>query len=99
MKRPSTLSRINRRRFLAVGGAALAMPAFVPAGALGLEDKPAPSNRITLGVIGWGMQGPSNTRAFLDQSDCQVVAACDLDQNHLADAAGTINEHYQNKDC
>ncbi len=99
MKSHSTLSKISRRRFLATGSAALALPAFVPASALGLEDKPAPSNRITLGVVGWGMQGPSNTRAFLDQTDCQVVAACDLDQNHLADAAGTINEHYQNKDC
>jgi predicted dehydrogenase len=28
-----------------------------------------------------------------------VVAACDLDKNHLASAVNTINDHYQNKDC
>jgi len=99
MKSPATPPKVSRRRFLAASGAALALPALVPASALGLGDKPAPSNRITLGVVGWGMQGPSNTRAFLDLNDCQVVAACDLDKNHLADAAETINEHYQNQDC
>ena len=51
-----------------------------------------PSNRITVGVIGWGMQGPDNTRNFLAEEDCRVVAACDLDKNHLKDAVDTINE-------
>ena len=26
------------------------------------------SERITIGVIGWGMMGPANTKAFLEQS-------------------------------
>lgn len=52
-----------------------------------------------MGVVGWGMQGPSNTGEFLQQSDCQVVAACDLDKNRLQAAADTINSHYGNKDC
>ena len=41
-----------------------------------------------MGVVGWGMQGPGNTDAFLGLNDCQVVAACDLDKNHLQQAAG-----------
>jgi predicted dehydrogenase len=45
------------------------------------------------------MQGPGNTRAFLAEHDCQVVAACDVDQNHLKQAVDTINNHYDNKDC
>jgi predicted dehydrogenase len=52
-----------------------------------------------MGVIGWGMQGPGNTKSFLFEDDCQVVAACDVDKDHLQDAVDTVNGHYQNKDC
>src|ERR1039457_1449141 len=92
-------SKVSRRRFLATTGAAVVLPAIVPSSVFGLGDKPAPSNRITLGVVGWGMQGPGNTAAFLGLNDCQVIAACDLDKNHLENAVGTINDHYQNQDC
>lgn len=61
--------------------------------------RPRPSNRINLGVIGMGWQGPSNTQAFLAETDCQVIAACDLDANHLQDALNLVNDHYQTKDC
>src|SRR5262245_50370917 len=92
-------SGISRRRFLATTGAALAAPTFIPASAFGRADKPAPSERIALGVVGWGMQGPGNTDAFLSLKACQVVAACDLDKNHLQAAVDTINGHYGNQDC
>ncbi|HZO84515.1 MAG TPA: Gfo/Idh/MocA family oxidoreductase, partial [Verrucomicrobiae bacterium] len=36
---------------------------------------------------------------FMQQADCQVVAACDLDKRYLDQAAGTINKHYGNSDC
>jgi predicted dehydrogenase len=45
------------------------------------------------------MQGPGNTQSFLGNPDCQVVAACDLDSNHLQSAVDTINTAYGNKDC
>jgi len=99
MKNSSFNKGISRRRFLAATGMALTAPSFIPARALGREDAPAPSERITLGVVGWGMQGPSNTDAFLALKDCQVVAACDLDKNHLQSAVDKINGHYGNKDC
>lgn len=75
------------------------MPTIVPGSVFGRGEKPAPSNRITLGVVGCGWQGPSNTKAFLALDDCQVVAACDLDKQHLDDQVRTINEHYKNEDC
>ena len=87
---------ISRRRFLTTTAAAVAAPAIVP-GALFGQNRP--SNRITLGVIGWGMQGPANTRSFLAAADCRVVAACDVDKDHLKSAVDTINGHYQNQDC
>lgn len=99
MKLFSTGSEISRRRFLAVTGATVAAPMVVPASVLGGDSQAAPSNRIVMGVVGWGMMGPGNTDAFLNQKDCQVVAACDLDQKHLEQALNTVNGRYGNKDC
>ena len=82
-----------------MAGAAIALPAILPGSVFGRAGNVAPSNRITLGVVGWGMMGPGNTQSFLYQDDCQVVAACDLDQDHLADAVQTINGKYKNQDC
>jgi predicted dehydrogenase len=45
------------------------------------------------------MMGPGNTKAFLAEDDCQVVAACDLHTGHLQAAVDTVNTHYGNKDC
>lgn len=92
-------SGISRRRFLAATGLALAAPTILPASALGADEKAAPSERITVGVVGWGMQGPGNTGELLRLKDVQVVAACDLDKNHLKSAVDTINNHYKNTDC
>jgi predicted dehydrogenase len=89
-------TRLTRRRFIATSAAALALPAIMPSSVFGQNR---PSNRITVGVIGWGMQGPEDTRSFLAADDCRVVAACDLDKHHLADAVDTINQNYGNKDC
>ena len=100
MKKTSS-SKLSRRQFLLTTGSALTLPLILPACAT--SSRPArrsnPSGRITMGVIGWGMQGPGNTRNFLAEDDCQVVAACDLDKNHLKEAVDTVNGHYQNQDC
>ena len=69
----------TRRNFLKTAGAAAAISSSPWA----WGRRTAASDRITIGVIGWGMMGPANTKAFLGQSDCQVVAACDIDKNHL----------------
>ena len=92
-------NEISRRHFLATAGAAMVLPMIVPGCAVGRAGRSRPSNRINLGVVGWGMQGPGNTKSFLVEDDCQVVAACDLDKNHLQSAVDTINDHYQNKSC
>ena len=89
----------NRRQFLKTTGAALVLPTILPSRVFGGDGQTAPSNKITMGIVGWGMQGPNNTKSFLVEDDCQVVAACDLDTNHLQDAVNTINDHYGNKDC
>src|ERR1700722_8058856 len=80
MKNSSFNAPVSRRKFLAAAGTAMALPSFAPLSALGRGGKTAPSERVTLAVVGWGMQGPSNTDALLALPDCQVVAACDLDE-------------------
>jgi predicted dehydrogenase len=94
-----TSSGFSRRKFIATASAAIALPLILPGYATGFTRRPRPSNRINLGVIGWGLQGPPNTKSFLALNDCQVVAACDLDKNYLQDAVDTINDYYQNTDC
>jgi len=94
-----TISKISRRRFISATTAALAAPTFIPAGALGQNGRPAPSNRIVIGIVGWGMMGPGNTQGLMAEKDCQVVAACDLDKRPLKQAVDAINKHYDNTDC
>ena len=86
-------SSFTRRRFIQAAGAAAALSRS------GWAARPSASNRITIGVIGWGMMGPANTKAFLTMDDCQVVAACDIDTLHLQTAVDTINTKYGNTDC
>jgi len=72
---------------------------ILPSSVFGQAGRPAPSERITVGIVGWGMMGPGNTSGLMKQPDCQVVAACDLDKRYLEKAVGAINKHYNNQDC
>jgi predicted dehydrogenase len=45
----------------------------------GKGGRPAPSNRITMGVIGCGGMGLSNLGHFLSKPECQIVATCDVE--------------------
>jgi predicted dehydrogenase len=99
MKPFSPQSGITRRRFLATTSIALAAPTIIPASALGREGNKAPSERITLASVGWGMQGPGNTDAFMKEKDCVVLAVCDVDSKLLEDAVNKVNGRYGNQDC
>jgi len=90
---------MNRRRFLASTGAALTLPMIVPSTVFGRGGRSAPSERVTLASIGCGGMGNGNTDDFLGKANCQVVAACDVDQNHLNAMVKKVNDHYKNSDC
>ena len=82
-------SSVTRRGFLrnAAGlfGGALSAPHIVPGSALGADGNVAPSERITVGMIGVGRQVVAyNMRQLLAEPDCQVVALCDVDRWRLA---------------
>jgi predicted dehydrogenase len=92
---------LTRRELLkrSAAGVVLAAPWFVPAAALGRADKPAPSERITLGVIGIGPRGTYDLKAMLTQPDVQCVAVCDVQASRREAAKKLVDEHYQNTDC
>ncbi len=77
-------ARSSRREFLretvAATAAGFAFPTLIPAAALGRSGKVAPSNRITLGVIGTGNQGFNDINSFLRDERVQIVAVCDVNR-------------------
>ena len=76
-------SAVTRKELLQGAAAAVGLTAFpevVPASALGRDKTVAPSNRITLGVIGTGNQGIGDLKYFLKDERVQVVAVCDVNR-------------------
>jgi predicted dehydrogenase len=80
-------------------GSALAMPSIVPAHALGREGAVAASERITLGVIGFGPRCKYDLTAMLGLSDVRCVALADVQASRRDDGKRLVDEHYGNQDC
>jgi predicted dehydrogenase len=74
----------SRRQFLrrAAGGtlAVAGLPQIVPSSVLGLNGATAPSNRVTVAMIGTGNQGTNDMKAFLRDERVQVIAVCDVNK-------------------
>jgi predicted dehydrogenase len=94
MKRPTT-----RRSFLKEVMALALAPTFIPASALGAEDRPAPSNRIVMGCIGLGGQGKGDMGGFMGHKEVQVVAVCDVMKAHREEAKGMVDQKYRDQGC
>jgi predicted dehydrogenase len=80
-------------------GAVLAAPWFVPAAALGRDGKKAPSERITLGVIGFGPRCTYDLQAMLKHADVQCLAVCDVQASRREAGKKLVDQRYGNKDC
>lgn len=79
----------SRRRFLkqtTTTAGVLAMPTIVPSSVFGQN---APSERVTLGIIGSGSKGTGGMRNFMSVEQAQVIAICDVHKHHR-DQAATI---------
>lgn len=110
---------MKRRDFLknstvAATAATVGIPTIVPASVLGRATlgkngqtgglRPAPSDRITVGMIGTGRQGfgqnlqgaagITNVPGLLDIPDAQVVAVCDVDSWRMEEARKLIDGRY-----
>ncbi len=78
-------TNVDRRRFLQASAAAIAAPTIVPASVLGREGKTAPSNRISVGIVGLGSRGFNLLHEFLRHQDARVAAICDVHELHYRD--------------
>ncbi len=87
--------RLSRRQFL--GTAAAAAPMIVPASVFGRPGRPAPADRIGIGLIGCGGQGNSDMGGFLNMAEAQVVAVCDVDAGNVEKTKKRVEEHYAKK--
>ena len=86
-------SLIPRRRFLLQAAAVTSVPFILPS----WSAQNSPSERITLGFIGLGVQGRGLLGGLLGRSATQVVAVCDVDTDRREDGRKRVNEYYQNK--
>lgn len=98
----NSASRPTRRTFLQTTAAAAA-PLIIPAASLGRGPRAAssgrgfrvaPSNRITLGMIGVGNMGGGHLETMLGHGEVQVVAISDVDAVRLRAACEKTETHY-----
>src|SRR5689334_21835688 len=102
MPTPSTSTATNRRDFVLQGAAAAAAAAvatIVPARALGLEGAVAPSEKITLGVIGIGPRCTYDLTSMLQLGDVQCVAIADVQAKRRDAGKALVDKSYGNNDC
>lgn len=93
-------NKMNRRHFmrnLAIGAAAFGAPMVLPSTVLGRGTRPAPSGRITLGLIGCGGMGLIDLYNFIALPDVEVLAVCDVDANHRDNAIRLLTQEAAKK--
>lgn len=93
----SRLPRSTRRGFInasigALSGA-IAAPAIVSARALG-RGATAPSDRVTVGIIGSGGRAVFETRQYPSFDNVEIVAVCDAQQSLRASAKEVLEKQY-----
>ncbi|HOA53067.1 MAG TPA: Gfo/Idh/MocA family oxidoreductase, partial [Thermogutta sp.] len=96
-------AKATRRQFLGVtgvvGGVLSGVPMLIPASALGLTAEPAPSERITLGVIGIGPRATYDLQAMLKLPDVRCLAIADVQASRREAGKKLVDEFYGNQDC
>lgn len=93
------LQKISRRSFIKTSATALSVPYILPSSVFGRGGRPAPSDRLTMGLIGLGSMGMRHVKGFLQEDDCQIIGVCDVDTSRLNAGVREVNRHYGNKDC
>ena len=97
------MNRIGRRKFLettgaVLSGAALGLPQIVSSRVLGAPGSPGANDRLTLAHIGVGGMGGYHLNEMVQRmkkGEINIAAVCDVDQNRVEKAAGTVGPHAQ----
>ena len=91
----SDREKISRRAFIRRAGlTAAAAPLILPGSSLGSTGQTAPSERLTLGIIGLKKMGRAHVYNLLGFRNVQLVAVCDVDRAARDEQQQRINEHY-----
>ena len=86
--------RISRRKFATT---AATIPMIVSPRVFGAD---APSNQITLGLIGTGIHGGGwNLKGFKRCKDARILAVCDVVESRREATRANVNKHHGNNDC
>ncbi len=89
----------SRRDFLKSASAVgIALPTIIPSSALGRDGSTAPSERITLGIVGIGPRCRYVLKGMLPHSDVQCVAIADVQKSRRDIGKKLVDEHYGNRD-
>ena len=89
--------RISRRNFAKWATTAATLPMIVPPRVFGAD---APSNQITLGLIGTGIHGSGwNLSGFKRCKDARILAVCDVMESRREATRANVNKHHRNNDC
>ena len=89
----------TRRKFLGISMAAAAAPYVLPSYVLGRAGAVAPSEKITLGVIGIGPRCTYDLQAMLNLPDVQCVAIADVQASRRDAGKALVDKHYGKPDC
>ncbi len=92
-------SSLSRRHFIGTSLAAASLPYIIPAKALGRDGAVAPSEKITLGVIGIGPRCTYDLQSMLTLPDVQCVAIADVQASRRDAGKKLVDGHYGNSDC
>ena len=95
----STPAKPTRREFLVTTATAASLATIVPASVLGGQAKTAPSEKITLGVIGIGPRCTYDLKAMLKHEDVRCVAIADVQANRRQKGKELVDQYYGNTDC
>jgi predicted dehydrogenase len=90
----ATTRKLTRREFAkgtALTAASLAFPMVASARVFG---RGAPSNRVTLGMIGVGQRGTDVMKGFARHEDVQLLAVCDPSRHRREAAKAWLNDKY-----
>lgn len=83
------MDRMNRREFIGTAAAApLVIDGVLRPSLAGNENQP----KLKLGLIGCGWYGMVDVRAAFKIGGVEVVALCDVDEQHLADGATEVEK-------
>lgn len=83
----------TRRGFIRSTAGTLFAPTIVPASALG-HGAMAPSDRVTVGLIGSGQRAMYEAKHYVSYDNCEVVAVCDPQESRRLEAKQTLEKLY-----